>query len=95
VIAIQETDTGVSFAVRIQPRARRNAIVGELGDAVKIALTAPPVNGRANDACVEFLADLLSVPRSAVSIISGQKGRRKVILISGISAQTLRCKFQP
>jgi uncharacterized protein YggU (UPF0235/DUF167 family) len=53
-------DGGVSFAVRGQPRARRNAIVGELGDALKVALTAPPVAGRANEACVEFFARLLN-----------------------------------
>jgi uncharacterized protein (TIGR00251 family) len=76
--------------VRVQPRAKRNAIVGELGDALKIALTAPPVDGRANQACVEFFADLLGLPRSSITIASGQSSRNKVIRVTGISADELR-----
>ena len=95
MIAIQETAADVTFAVKIQPRARRNAITGELGDALKIALTAPPIDGRANEACIEFLADLLDLPRSAITIISGQSSRNKVIRVSGISAHELRTKLQP
>ena len=59
MIPFREGPDGVSFAVRVQPRARRNAIVGEVGDALKIALTAPPVDGRANEACAEFFAEVL------------------------------------
>ena len=69
---MHETDTGITFSVRLQPRAKRDAIVGELGDALKIALTAPPVDGRANEACIEFLAEAFDVPRSSVTIVSGQ-----------------------
>jgi uncharacterized protein (TIGR00251 family) len=83
-------EDGVSFAVRVQPRARRNAIVGELGRALKIALTAPPVDGRANEACIEFFADLLGVPRGSVTIVSGQSSRNKVIRVTGISAAELK-----
>ena len=90
MIALREGPDGVSFAVRVQPRARRNAIVGELGDALKIALTAPPVDGRANEACIEFFADLLCVPRSSVTIASGQSSRNKVIRVAGISGEELR-----
>jgi len=92
VIPLREgsNDDGVSFAVRVQPRARRNAIVGELGDALKIALTAPPVDGRANEACIEFFADLLGVPRSSVTIASGQSSRNKVIRVTGMSAEEAR-----
>ncbi len=86
MIPLREGPDGVSFAVRVQPRARRNAIVGKLGDALKIALTAPPVDGRANEACVEFLAELLDIPRSSVTIASGQSSRNKVIRVTGISA---------
>jgi uncharacterized protein (TIGR00251 family) len=82
-------DDGFSFAVRVQPRARRNAIVGELGDALKIALTAPPVDGRANDACIEFFAELLDLPRSSVTIASGQSSRNKVIRVTGLSVDEL------
>jgi uncharacterized protein (TIGR00251 family) len=74
----------------VQPRAKRNAIVGELGDALKLNLTAPPVEGRANEACIEFLANLLEVPRSSVSIASGESSRQKVIRVVGLSAEQLR-----
>jgi uncharacterized protein (TIGR00251 family) len=90
VIPLREGPDGVSFALRVQPRARRNAIVGELGDALKIALTAPPADGRANEACVEFFAELLGVPRSSIAIASGQSSRNKVIRVSGISAAELK-----
>lgn len=91
---MHETASGISFAARIQPRAKRNAIIGELGGAVKIALTAPPVDGRANDACVEFLVEVLDVPRSAIQIISGQSSRNKVIRVTGCKVEVLREKFQ-
>jgi uncharacterized protein len=94
VIAIQETAGGVSFAVKVQPRARRNAVVGELGGALKVALTAPPVDGRANEACVEFLAGIFHVARAALAIISGENSRSKVIRISGISAHQLRAMLE-
>jgi uncharacterized protein (TIGR00251 family) len=94
VIALHETAAGVTFAIKVQPRARRNAVVGELGGAVKIALTAPPVDGRANQACIEFLAELLSLPRSAIEIVSGRSSRSKVIRVAGISVQQLRVLLQ-
>ena len=94
MIALHETAAGVTFAIKVQPRARRNAVVGELGGAVKIALTAPPVDGRANQACIEFLAELLSLPRSAIEIVSGQSSRSKVIRVAGISVQQLRGLLQ-
>ena len=90
MIPFREGPDGVSFAVRVQPRARRNAIVGELGDALKIALAAPPVDGRANDACVEFFADLLDVPQSSITIIFGQSGRNKVIRVTGTAVAELK-----
>ena len=79
--------------MKVQPRAKKNAIVGELGDALKVALTAPPIDGRANQACIEFFADLLNVPRSAVTIVSGQSSRNKVIRVTGSTVNTLRSKF--
>jgi len=87
---MNEDSADVSFAVKVQPRAKRNAIIGELGDALKISLTAPPVEGRANDACIEFFANLLEVPRSSVSIASGKSGRRKVIRVAGLTSDELR-----
>jgi len=90
VIPIKESAGSVSFAVRLQPRARRNAITGEVGDAVKLALTAPPVEGRANDACIEFVAKLLKVPRASVTIASGERSRNKVIRVAGLTAEETR-----
>jgi len=86
MIPLHVSPDGVSFAVKVQPRARKNAVTGELGDALKLALTAPPVEGRANAACVEFFANLLDVPRSSVTIASGASNRRKVIRVAGLSA---------
>jgi hypothetical protein len=90
VTSIHESTDGVTFAVKVHPRARKNAITGELGDALKVSLTAPPIDGRANDACIEFFAKLLKVPRSSVTIASGQSGRNKVIRVAGLSAEELR-----
>jgi uncharacterized protein len=90
MIPIRDTPAGATFAVKVQPRARKGAITGELGDALKLALTAPPVEGRANQACIEFFANLLDVPRSSVTIASGETSRRKVIRVSGMSADEVR-----
>jgi uncharacterized protein (TIGR00251 family) len=90
VILIQESAAGVTFAVKVHPRARKNAITGESGDALKLSLTSPPVEGRANDACIEFFAKLLKVPRSSVTIASGQSSRDKVIRVGGISVEEIR-----
>lgn len=90
MIAINETAAGVTFAIKVQPRAKRNAIAGELGDALKVALMAPPVDGKANQACVEFFAEILRVPRSAVMIAAGETSRNKVIRVVGIPAALVR-----
>jgi len=90
LIPIQVVTGGVTFAVRVHPRAKKNGITGQIGDALKLSLTAPPIDGRANDACIEFFAKLLKLPRSSVTIASGQTGRNKVIRITGVSAEELR-----
>jgi len=95
VISIRDTPQGVTFSIRVQPRARKNAIVGELGDALKLALTAPPVEGRANEACIEFLAEFLKVPRSSITIAAGETSRNKVIRVAGMSANELRRRLTP
>ena len=90
MIPVHDTSAGVAFAVKVQPRARKNAITGTVGDALKLVLTAPPVDGRANEACIEFLANLLDVPRSSVTIASGETSRRKIIRVAGLSAEDIR-----
>jgi uncharacterized protein (TIGR00251 family) len=89
MIRIEEGKAGLSFAVRVHPRAKENAITGEFGDALKLSLTTPPVEGRANEACIEFFAKLLKVPRSSVTIASGQTSRNKVIRVMGVSREHL------
>jgi uncharacterized protein (TIGR00251 family) len=87
MIKVQDGNQGVSFAVKVHPRAKKDAITGEFGDALKVSLTTPPVEGRANDACIEFFAKLLKVPRSSVTIASGQTSRNKVIRVAGVSPE--------
>jgi uncharacterized protein (TIGR00251 family) len=90
---IHDTAAGATFAVKVHPRARKNAITGEVCDALKLSLTAPPADGRANEACIEFLAKLLKVPRSSVTIASGLTSRSKVIRIVGMSAEQVRSRL--
>ena len=79
-------DSGsVALSVRIQPRASKNEIVTLANGGLKIRLTAPPVNGAANEALVKFLADTLSIPKSHVEIVSGHMSREKIIRIHGVS----------
>jgi uncharacterized protein len=94
MVTIQESDGGVTFTVKVHPRAKRNAITGEVGDALKISLTAPPIEGRANEACIAFLAELLNVPRSSVTITSGQNSRNKIIHVAGVNAEWVRGRLQ-
>ena len=90
MVPVHQTLSGVTFSVKVHPRARRNAITGEIGDALKLSLTAPPVEGRANEACIKFLANLLKVARSSVTIASGQTSRSKIVHVTGISAEEVR-----
>lgn len=76
----------MSFVVRVVPRASKNQVVGLEGEQVKIRLTAPPVEGKANDALVKFLASLLSVPRSSIEILAGQTSKTKTIAVRGLTA---------
>jgi uncharacterized protein (TIGR00251 family) len=84
---ISPTPTGVRLRLRIQPRASREEVAGLAGDAIRIRLTAPPVDGTANDALVRFLAGRLKVSRSAVELESGRSGRTKLVAVTGVSAE--------
>jgi uncharacterized protein len=90
MFALHETSVGVTFAVKVHPRAKKNAITGELGNALKLSLTSPPVDGRANEACIEFFAKLLKLPQSSVTIASGESSRAKTIRVAGLSAEEVR-----
>ena len=77
------------ITVKIHPRARRTGITGRLGDAYKLDLAAPPVEGKANEACIRFLAELARVPAARVRIVTGLTNRTKVIEIEGVSQESL------
>jgi len=77
-------------AVHVQPRARRTEVAGMHGDAVKIRLAAPPVDGAANVELVRFVAERLGVPRAAVRIAAGAASRRKVVEVDGVDADAVR-----
>ena len=83
---IQLTASGsVRISIYVQPRASRTEVVGLHGDAVKLRIAAPPVDGEANDEVVRFLAKTLGVPASSVSVVSGSSSRRKIIEVSGVT----------
>ena len=94
MIPVRDTPAGASFQVKVHPRARKNAITGVIGDALKVALTAPPIQGRANEACVAFFAEFLNVPRSSVTIAAGEASRNKLIRVSGVSAAQVEAKLR-
>ena len=94
MIPVHDTPAGATFQVKVHPRARKNAITGVLGDSLKLALTAPPLEGRANDACIAFFADLLNVPRSSVRIAAGESSRQKLIRVAGVRAAQVEDKLR-
>jgi uncharacterized protein len=85
MVEIQSHGGGVVFRVRVQPRASRNAIEGEWQGALKVRLTAPPVEGRANEALCALLAERLKIPISAVRILGGERSRTKRVEIRGVT----------
>jgi uncharacterized protein (TIGR00251 family) len=89
-LPVNEGENGCTFRVRIQPRSSRDEIVGLHGDALKIRLTAPPVEGKANQALTKFLAKRLRVPPSDVEILTGHTSRQKRVRVSGVSSAAVR-----
>ena len=83
----------VIFAVRVQPRASKDEIVGEMAGAIKIRLQAPALEGRANEALIEFLAELLKTPKGAVRILNGERSRIKRVEIRGVTKQQIEGLF--
>lgn len=90
---ITATQTGVMLAVHACPRAAQDAVQGLHGDAVKIRLRSPPVDGKANDALIAFLSRTLAVPARDLFIVSGQSSRRKRVAIAGLTETTVRAKL--
>ena len=89
-IEVVEKKGSVSFRVRVQPRASRDAVGGEWEGALKVSLTAPPVDSRANEALCRLLAECLNVPAGAVRLLSGERSRTKRVEVDGVSAEKIR-----
>jgi len=89
VIPVSESDEGIVFQVRVVPRSSRSEVAGVQGDSLKIRLKAPPVEGRANEECIRFLAGLLGVKKDRVRIVSGLKSKTKTIAVSGLQKKDL------
>lgn len=87
---LQESREGVTFKVKVIPRAKRDEIVGVENDAYKIRLKAPPVEGRANEALCKFLARALDVARGQVEILRGETARQKVVRVRGVGVDVVR-----
>ena len=83
------------IAVKVHPRAKRSAITGRLGDAWKLDLAAPPVDGKANEECIRFFAELAKVPRSRVRIVQGVGSRMKVVEIEGVAEEDIVMAVEP
>ncbi len=81
--------TGARLSIRVQPRSSANRVAGRIGEEWKICVTAPPVDGKANEACVDLFTRGLKVPRSAIHIVAGETSRRKRLEIDGITQERL------
>ena len=89
MLEVTERESAAIFSVRVQPRASKDEIAGEMAGALKVRLRAPALEDRANEALVEFLASLLKTPKSAVRILSGERSRTKRLEIHGVTRQQI------
>jgi uncharacterized protein (TIGR00251 family) len=92
---IRATEAGLTLRVRVRPRASQDALSGERDGALVVRLTAPPVEGAANDALARFLGKALGVAPSAVRVVGGASGRHKVVSVAGVDAATARERLSP
>ena len=90
----KEANGAVTFAIKVIPRASKNQVAGVEGDTIKIRLNAPPVEGKANEALIEFLADALDVRRAQIEIVMGYSSRYKIVRVSGASAKQIEEKLK-
>lgn len=93
-ILVRDTPQGASFLVRVQPRASRNAVTGVWDEALRISLSTPPIEGRANEALILFLAERLKVARGSITIAAGEHARNKRICIAGRSAAQVQAALE-
>lgn len=90
---ISDANGTVRVRLLVQPRASRTEVVGEHGDAIKLRVAAPPVEGEANREVVRFLSKLLGIPAGSVELLSGESGRRKVVELRGVTVDFVRSKL--
>lgn len=84
MVDIRETEHGVIFHIHVVPRSAKCEVAGVQGDALKLRITAPPVEGQANMECIRFLSDILGVRKKQVTILSGHKSKKKTVAIEGV-----------
>lgn len=94
MLDIQPRNGAALFSVRVQPRASKDEVVGEMAGALKVRLQAPAVENRANEALLEFLARVLKTPKSAVRILSGERSRTKRVEIRGVTPQQIQALLE-
>ncbi|MDR3734928.1 MAG: DUF167 domain-containing protein [Acidobacteriaceae bacterium] len=93
-LPVSDSKDGALFSVRVHPGARKSGITSIHADALKVSLSTPPVDGRANEALIEFVAEWLGVARAAVAIVSGQHARSKRVCVAGVSAATVQAAVE-
>ena len=93
MIPLRETETGVVFRIRVVPRASRCEFAGFQDDALKLRITAPPVEGKANEGCIALLAELLGVKKGQVAIIAGHSSRTKTVAVQGVKAAEMTARI--
>ena len=91
----QADGSAVSLSIHVQPKSSRTRIAGLHGDALKLCITSPPVDGKANAAVIQFFAKLFKIPKTAVTIASGEASRDKRLILAGISAAQAEAVLQP
>jgi len=93
MLKLKEIEDGIKLEVKVQPRSSKNQIIGEYEGALKIKLTAAPVEGEANQALIKFLADLLSIPKRNIVLVKGESSRNKTVIVKGINKEKLLKKI--
>ncbi|MBI3356780.1 MAG: YggU family protein [Nitrospirae bacterium] len=92
---VQDSECGVVLSVHVQPRASRTECVGIHGDALKVRVAAPPIDGAANDELIRYIADRCTIPPTNVLIQAGTKGRHKRLCVKGVTAELVMARLLP